>query len=124
MDKNKRKELLEEFKQMKTYMGIIQIKNKVNGKIYVGGYPNLKNKWVTIQSQLDMGRFANLQLQKDWKEFGAEAFTYEVLEQKKTDDIIDIRWEVKQMEKRWLEKLQPYGDRGYHKPRLNNIDDK
>ncbi|BFH61947.1 GIY-YIG nuclease family protein [Paenibacillus azoreducens] len=124
MDKNKRKELLEEFKQMKTYMGIIQIKNKVNGKIYVGGYPNLKNKWVTIQSQLDMGRFANLQLQKDWKEFGAEAFTYEVLEQKKTDDIIDIRWEIKQMEKRWLEKLQPYGDRGYHKPRLNNIDDK
>ncbi|MBE9918140.1 GIY-YIG nuclease family protein [Paenibacillus donghaensis] len=124
MDKNKRKELLEEFKQMKTYMGIIQIKNKVNGKIYVGGYPNLKNKWVTIQSQLGMGRFANLQLQKEWKEFGAEAFTYEVLEQKKTDDIIDIRWEVKQMEKRWLEKLQPYGDRGYHKPRLNKIDDK
>lgn len=35
MDKNKRKELLEEYKQIKTYMGIIQITNKTNGKIYV-----------------------------------------------------------------------------------------
>ncbi|MDR0270678.1 GIY-YIG nuclease family protein [Paenibacillus sp.] len=122
MDKNKRKELLEEFKQIKTYMGVIQITNKVNRKIFVSGYPNLKNKWVTIQIQLDMGKFANLQLQKDWKEYGAEAFNYEVLEQKNTDDIFDIRWEVKQMEKRWFEKLQPHEDKGYHKPRVNNAD--
>ncbi|UUZ78857.1 hypothetical protein LJK88_26650 [Paenibacillus sp. P26] len=50
------------------------------------------------------------------KEHGAEAFTYEVLEQKKTDDVTDMRWEVRQMLKPWLEKLQPYGDRGYNKP--------
>ncbi|WP_409346744.1 GIY-YIG nuclease family protein [Paenibacillus sp. MBLB4367] len=116
MDKNKRKELLEEYKQIKTYMGAIQITNKANGKIFVDTYPNLKNKWIMIQSQLDMGRFANLQLQKEWKEFGAESFTYEVLEEKEADGITDMRWELKQLEKRWLEKLQPFGDRGYHKP--------
>lgn len=116
MDKSKRKELLEEFKQIKTYMGIIQITNKVNGKIFVDSYPNLKNKWMTIKMQLDMGRFANLELQKDWKELGAEAFTYEVLEEQKTDDVTDMKWELKMMEKPWLEKLQPYGDRGYNKP--------
>ncbi|MCP1311778.1 GIY-YIG nuclease family protein [Paenibacillus tyrfis] len=116
MDKSKRKELLEEFKQIKTYMGIIQITNKVNGKIFVDSYPNLKNKWMTIKMQLDMGRFANLELQKDWKEHGAEAFTYEVLEEQKTDDVTDMKWELKMMEKPWLEKLQPYGDRGYNKP--------
>ncbi|MFB0842248.1 GIY-YIG nuclease family protein [Paenibacillus oleatilyticus] len=116
MDKSKRKELLEEFKQIKTYMGIIQITNKVSGKIYVDSYPNLKNKWMTIKMQLDMGRFANLELQKDWKELGAEAFTYEVLEEQKTDDVTDMKWELKMMEKPWLEKLQPYGDRGYNKP--------
>ncbi|MCR8634586.1 GIY-YIG nuclease family protein [Paenibacillus radicis (ex Xue et al. 2023)] len=115
MDKNKRRELQEEYKQLKTYMGAIQITNKTNGKIYVDSYPNLKNKWMNIQGQLDMGRFANSQLQKDWKELGAEAFTYEVLEEKETEGVTDVRWEIKQMEKRWLEKLQPYDDKGYNR---------
>ncbi|NEZ41277.1 GIY-YIG nuclease family protein [Paenibacillus alvei] len=116
MDMNKRKELIEAYKQIKTYMGVVQIKNTVNGKIYIDSYPNLKNKWLTLQMQLDMGRFANAQLQKDWKEFGSNAFTYEILEQKETDKVTDIRWEVKQIIKPWLEKLQPYGDTGYNKP--------
>jgi len=116
MDMNKRKELIEAYKQIKTYMGVVQIKNTVNGKIFIDSYPNLKNKWLTLQMQLDMGRFANAQLQKDWKEFGSSAFTYEILEQKETDKVSDIRWEVKQIIKPWLEKLQPYGDKGYNKP--------
>jgi hypothetical protein len=115
VDKKSRKELLEEYKQLKTYMGVIQITNNINGKIYVAAFSNLKNKWFAIQGQLDMGRYANLQLQKDWKELGPEAFTYEVLEEKEADEITDMRWAVKQMEKQWLEKLQPYGDRGYNK---------
>jgi hypothetical protein len=116
MDKQKRKELLEEYKKIKTYMGVIQITNKASGKIYVASYPNLKNKWLTIQAQLDMGRFVNAQLQQDWKELGPEAFTYEVLEEKDAGEVTDRRWELKQMTKPWLEKLQPYGDRGYNKP--------
>ncbi|GIP21283.1 GIY-YIG nuclease family protein [Paenibacillus sp. J22TS3] len=116
MDKNKRRELLEEYKQIKSYMGVIQIQNKVNGKIYIDSYPNLKNKWLTLKMQLDQGRFANAQLQKDWLEFGADAFTYEVLQQKESDEVTDMRWEQKQMLKPWLQKLQPYGDRGYNKP--------
>ncbi|OPH47147.1 LuxR family transcriptional regulator [Paenibacillus ferrarius] len=115
MDKSKRKELQEEFKQIKTYMGVIQIMNKISGKIYVDSYPNLKNKWMTIQMQLDSGRFANAQLQNDWKELGAEAFAFEVLEEKETDDVADIKWELKQMEKLWLDELQPYGDKGYNR---------
>jgi hypothetical protein len=66
--------------------------------------------------QLNMGRFANAQLQKDWQELGVEAFTYEVLEEKNAGEVTDKRWELKQMKKKWLEKLQPYGDRGYNKP--------
>ena len=116
MDKKNRKELLEDYKQLKTYMGVIQIKNNTNGKILIAGFPNLKNKWLTLQGQLEMGMHVNSQLQKDWKELGAEAFSYEVLEEKKTDDMADVRWEVKQLERQWLERLQPYGDKGYNKP--------
>lgn len=119
MDNNRRKELLEEFKQIKVYMGVAQIRNKANGKIYIDSYPNLKNKWFTLQMQLDLGRFANAELQKDWKEFGADSFAYEVLEQKETDKVTDMRWELKQIVKPWLEKLQPYGDKGYNKPPKN-----
>ncbi|MBB6733992.1 GIY-YIG nuclease family protein [Cohnella zeiphila] len=116
MDKSKRKELLEQYKEIKTYMGVIQVRNKETGQIFLDSYPNLKNKWLTIQTQLDMGRFANAGLQKDWKEQGAGAFEYEVLEQKDAGDITDIRWEQKQMLKKWLAKLEPYGDKGYNRP--------
>lgn len=115
MDKKNRKELLEQYKQLKTYMGVTKITNNTSGKIYVAAYPNLKNKWLSLQGQLEMGMHINAQLQKDWKKLGPEAFTYEVLEEKKTDDVTDVRWELKQMEKQWLVKLQPYGDRGYNK---------
>jgi len=47
---------------------------------------------------------------------GPEAFTYEVLEEKETGEVADRHWELKKMEKMWLEKLQPYGDRVYNKP--------
>ena len=117
MDKKNRKELLEQYKQIKTYMGIIKVTNTINNKIYIAAYPNLKNKWLTLKAQLDMGMHANFELQKDWKEFGPEVFTYEVLEEKTTDDAVDVRWEVKQMELPWLEKLQPYGEKGYNKPK-------
>lgn len=116
MDKKNRKELLEKFKQIKTYMGVIKITNTSNGKIFLDSYPNLKNKWLNIQGQLDIGRFPNLQLQKEWNELGSEAFTYEVLEEKESDEVADVKWELKKMKKLWLEKLKPYGDKGYNKP--------
>lgn len=116
MDKQRRKELLEEYKQIKIYMGVIKIKNTVSGKIFISTCSNLKNRWLTLRGQLDMGRFANSELQKDWNELGADVFTYEVIEEKEVKEDTDKRWELKQMESKWLEKLQPYGDRGYNKP--------
>jgi hypothetical protein len=116
VDKSKRKELVEEYLQIKIYMGVVKITNRANRKIFLAGYPNLKNKWSTIQAQLNMGRFANLQLQKDWNEQGADAFAFEVMEQKDAGEIKDMRWEQKQLLKKWLEQLQPFGERGYNKP--------
>ncbi|KAA9007548.1 GIY-YIG nuclease family protein [Paenibacillus spiritus] len=115
MDKQRRKHLVDEFKEIKTYMGVICLTNKANGKKFLTGFPNLKNRWHTLQMHLNDGRHPNAGLQADWKLTGAEGFTYEVLEQKDTEGVQDIKWEVKQMEKAWLEKLQPYGERGYHR---------
>lgn len=116
MDKSRRKELLESYKQIKTYMGVTKITNKTNGKIYIKAYPNLKNKWRSIQGQLDLGMHINAELQKDWMKMGADAFGYEVLEEKEADEVADKKWELKKMEIEWMEKLQPYGEKGYNKP--------
>lgn len=116
MDKQKRKDLIAQYKQMKTYMGVIQIKNKLNGKIYIAAVSNLKNKWFTLQMQLNQNKHANFELQKEWQEYGAQAFTYRVLEEVDTEDIADRKWEMRQLEKKWLEKLEPFGDNGYNKP--------
>ncbi len=114
MDKNRRKELLEAYKKIVVYAGVIRITNQKNGKVFVKAYVNLKNKWESIRAQLDAGRYMNLRLQAEWKEYGPEAFTYDILEQKDAQDITDVRWELGQMEKAWLSRLQPYGERGYH----------
>lgn len=116
MEKSKRKELIEFYKQMDTMMGVYQIKNNVNGKVFISSFANLKNKWLTIKMQLDMGRHPSSELQRDWNELGVEAFRYSVLEDKKQESDADIKWELQQMEKAWLAKLNPYDEKGYNKP--------
>ncbi|HHW30580.1 MAG TPA: GIY-YIG nuclease family protein [Clostridiaceae bacterium] len=115
MDKQRRKELVEKYKEIKTYMGVYKITNQVNRKVFISATPNLKNRWLTVKSQLEMGMHVNSELQKDWNEFGQDAFTYEVIEEKEIKEGTDVRWEIKQMEKNWLEKIQPFGERGYNK---------
>ncbi|NLY30391.1 MAG: GIY-YIG nuclease family protein [Firmicutes bacterium] len=116
MDNQRKKELKQQYREMKTYMGVYQVTNTVSGKIFIATSPNLKNRWVTVRMHLDMGMHPNSELQRDWNELGADNFTYEVLEEKEVAEDTDTRWELRQMEKEWLEKLQPYGDRGYNKP--------
>ena len=41
--------------------------------------------------------------------------SYEVIEQKKCKDMVNINWELENMEKEWLEKLEPHDDKGYNK---------
>mgnify|MGYP006342118523 CR=1 FL=1 len=114
MDKYKRKELMEAYKQIKIYMGVYQIKNNENSKVLIGTSCNLKNRWLTLRMQLESKRHPNARLQKDWNDFGPDSFSYEVIEEKECKDIININWELENMEKEWLEKLQPYEDKGYN----------
>ena len=116
MEKSKRKELIEFYKQMDTMMGVYQIRNNMNDKIFISSFANLKNKWLTIKMQLNMGRHPNAELQEDWNELGEDAFSYSVLEESKQEADMDVKWELQQMEKAWLAKLDPYDDKGYNKP--------
>jgi len=112
-----RKELNEEYKHMKFQMGVFQIKNNLNGKIYIGSSLDLKAIWNAQKLQLGIGMHKNSDLQKEWKEFGAENFSYEILEEisESDDKDIDYKKELKALEAMVIEELQPFGNKGYHK---------
>lgn len=112
---NRRKELQEQAKEVKIEAGIYCIRNERNGKVFVDSTPNLK----TINGQkfmLQMGTHLNRQLQAEWKEYGEQAFTFEILEVLKKEDnpYFDAKDALAKLLKRWMEKLKPYGDKGYH----------
>ena len=112
-----RKELKEEYKQMKFPMGVFSIKNKINGKIFIGSSLDLNAIWHRQKLQLEIGQHQNSELQKDWKEFGAENFVYEIIDEIKQleDKPVDYNKEIKALEEMIIEELQPFDDKGYNK---------
>jgi threonine synthase len=112
-----RKELKEEYKQMKFKMGVFQIKNCANGKVFSGHSTDLTAIWHAQKMQLNNGMHANSELQNDWRTFGADNFLYEILEEYKQpdDSLQDINKELKALEEIIIETLQPFGEKGYNK---------
>ncbi len=112
---NRRKELIRLYKEMKPEAGVYQIKNTKNNKIFLASTVNLKTM-NGKRMMLDGGSHKNKKLQEEWNKFGGEAFLLEVLEilKEKEDGYFDKTEELKKLENKWLEKLQPYGEAGYN----------
>ncbi|MEI7595005.1 MAG: GIY-YIG nuclease family protein [Bacteroidota bacterium] len=112
-----RKELKEEYKQIKYKMGVFQIRNKTNGKIYISSSADLDAIWHAERLQLNMGIHQNAALQKDWKMLGSDHFEYEIIDIYKPKDnpSTDYTKDIKTLEKMFIEELQPFGNKGYNK---------
>ena len=113
---NRKDELRQLYKDTKIEAGVYQTRNTKNEKLFIESTPNLK----TINGKrftLDMGTHQNKQLQLEWKEFGGDAFVIEVLEILETPEEgdFDIKDTLKKLKIKWLNQLQPYGERGYNK---------
>ncbi|MHB1651799.1 MAG: DUF2087 domain-containing protein [Desulfitobacteriaceae bacterium] len=116
LNMDRKKELKQQYKEMKREGGVYQIKNTKNQKVFVLGTQNFKTM-NGRRMELQRGGYRNSQLQDEWKQFGEEAFVFEVLEvlEEKEEGFFNIAEELKKLEEKWLEKLQPYGERGYNK---------
>ena len=114
------KELKEEYKQLKYKTGVYQIRNKANNKIFVGSTPDLNAAWNSHKFQLEIGAHRNKALQQDWNSYGAENFSYEILEEFKIpeDKSIDVKRELSVLEQIYLDELKPYDEKGYNKKKL------
>lgn len=90
-------------------IGVYQIKNLENNKIYIGSSKNIKTIWRQHKKQLNAGSHANMFLQEDWDIYGENAFEFSILETCE----INERYELEQ---KYLNKLMPFDrtDNGYN----------
>ncbi|GIQ71339.1 hypothetical protein XYCOK13_41630 [Xylanibacillus composti] len=128
MDKQKRKEMAKAYVQTHRPMGVYQLLNKTNGKRLIGSSMNLDGAYNGLRFQLNMGSYyINKELQDDWKKYGEENFSFEVLQTLKPqeeflqsdEELVKYKKELEELEQLMLEELQPYGERGYNKPDKN-----
>jgi hypothetical protein len=98
-------------------MGVFAIRNTANGKVLVGSAKNLPGVLNRHRFQLRLGSHPNRELQREWNELGEASFAFEVLDglepmagpgEDRADDLAAL-------EAMCLEKLQPYGEAGYHR---------
>ena len=111
-----KKELKEEYNQIKPKIGVYQILNLVNRKAFIDSSVNLDKIWNRHLAELKMGGHRNTRLQADWTEFGETNFRYEILSEiKQTDDQnTDYAREAKQLAKMFIEDAKSTGEGGYN----------
>ncbi len=97
-------------------MGVFQIRNTANDKVFIGSSVNMPGRINRHRFALDAGLHPSKPLQADWNEFGEIAFEFETLEPVEPRDDADYNYasDLEVLEDLWLEKLEPYGERGYN----------
>jgi len=111
-----RKEIHREYRERVKPAGVFQVKNLTNGKVLLGSSLNLEGPLNRHRFMLKIGSHTNKALQKDWEELGPDQFAFEILEEvkRKDDPNFNLKDELTLLEMIWLEKLQPFGERGYN----------
>lgn len=77
------------------YSGIYKIIGP--DRLYIGSAIHIPSRWATHISQLNLGKHGNKHLQRAWNKYGANAFSFEIVEEvKDTDKLLEI-------EQRWID---------------------
>lgn len=117
-----RKELVQEYKLSHRPMGVFQIRNVTNDKVFVDSSLNIPGKINRHRFTLNAGMFKSRSLQDDWNVLGEASFEFETLEpvEPRSDSNYDYAADVQVLEDLWLERLEPYGDVGYNERKLTS----
>ncbi len=109
-----------EYKLSHRPMGVFQIRNLTNDKVFVDSSLNIPGKINRHRFTLNAGSFKSRSLQKDWNELGEASFEFETLAPvaPRSDLNYDYAADVQFLEDLWLERLQPYCERGYNERKL------
>src|ERR1700704_6612412 len=123
MDKDK-KQLKKNYQQDRRPMGIFLIRNTLSDKVFLAAGIDLQGLINRHKFALKHGGHQNKSLQADWNELGDNSFAFEILDELKppNDPAFDARAELTVLENLWLEKLQPFGERGYNEPKVSRAE--
>jgi len=115
-EKAGRADLKRLYKQQQPEMGAYQLRNIVNNRLYVASSRNLDGTRTSRLFQLRMGKAVfSRELQSDLNRFGAQSFEFSVLAVlDKPEPGDNVEQLLAALELHWLEKLQPFGERGYN----------
>lgn len=105
---DRRKELKEQYKNIRPDMGIFIVRPNSNNKCFIEIASDLKSKINRTKFQLEFGNHPNEELQKEWKDLGEKSFKIEVLEKLKHDENnskTDYTEDLALLKMIWLEKL-------------------
>jgi hypothetical protein len=97
-------------------MGIYRVRNIRDGRSLVGRSVDLPARLNRERAQLRLGAHRNAALQHDWNVLGPDAFAFEVLDTLTTPEDkpdYDPTDDLRVLEALWLERLEPFGERGY-----------
>lgn len=112
-----KKELKQNYKLTPKRLGIFQVRNLTNEKVFIGKTENLDGMLNRQEFQLRANGHPTKKLQADYNELGADKFTFEILEELEQREGLDLKKELEFLEDLWLEKLQPFGENGYNEPK-------
>lgn len=87
--------------------GIYVIRNKINGKRYVGSAAEFSRRFRRHKGCLARKEHHSLKLQRAWDKYGADAFEFVVLE------VVD-KAQLLEREQYWIDALSAYGPNGYN----------
>lgn len=108
MNKDRKREIVSEYKQRKTTGGVYKITNTVNGRYMLKAEVDLQSFQNRFNFSMRMGTCLHPKMQKDFNEYGAEAFSLEFLaetEKKEDESAMGFRDRLKRLEEDWAEKF-------------------
>ncbi len=118
MDKGRKKEIRETYKRTPRIAGIFSVRNTINGKMFIAASVDVDALVNRSKAELNFGSHINTALQKDWRTYGADSFEIEILDtldpEKNATEVTAA--DVNELFGLWFDKLEPYGEKGYHIP--------
>jgi len=106
-----RSEAKRDYKQAKRPMGIYRIRNRRNGKSYVGFSTDLQARINRQKTELKFGSHRNTELLGEWKSFGESSFEFEVLDElaHAEEPAANAAEELRILAEMWIRKLEKAG---------------
>ncbi|MCI2242672.1 GIY-YIG nuclease family protein [Adlercreutzia faecimuris] len=86
MDKSRRKELIEAYRNRRPEMGVIALRCRETGDSFLGASRDVPADFNSARAKLELGGHPNRQLSALWERYGEDGFDFVVLETLECED--------------------------------------